>query len=572
MTTQLQLPPQFALQDALYPLTEALFERAAVEALYLTEINGQPQLSYHLLIVIAETTALNAVRKQLPVLQAQFPAFTLQAYTQKQLRAGLQAAELYFLRFGGLDAPVYTQASGYRLWNPQEGQLSTLLQKAEEQLDLEAVRIGVFFDTAWGLFEQENYPAACLALVEVFKSVLTWAHQLYTGQVQSGISLEAQVAGLSPYLPQLRVIFPGPATPDAEPSLLELLDVWGSEGFDPSEQLDRRSCYQVQLCMERVFYLVDQAARELLDACEAHHTLAIAQPEDRPEGAAPYAPLETGLQEALLFLQKTYRVHSAYQIYGEQQSRLRHANLFMQQEAQEHQNHAVVVLITHKAIGMRPSQLADRVLNATGRRIRITFILETFKRAYKALNYSSNFLQQVIGKGKVLFEEDAQLREFLRHGCFYHPQQFHKLKTYWDIRINRAAYLMEVTRTLDTHEDELVQLQLYQEALIQTCLGMIRLFWEYSPAYTSLPYLLDLCRSFTGFPQELLETTSFKARRRLYLLTHAQQHLRYGTFCKVTYDDATDSYHLCERFIKKAGNLAAERLLLLKRQTYQRAV
>lgn len=571
MKTQLQLPPQFALQDALYPLTDALFERMAVEALYLTEIHKRPQPLYHLLIVVEETTALNEVRKQLPVLQAQFPAFTLQAYTQKQMRAGLQAGELYFLRFGGLDAPVYTHASGY-MWKPQGRQLGTLLQKAKEQLDWEAARIGVFFDTAWALFEQKNYPAACLALVEVFKSVLTWACQLFTGQMHSGISVEVQVAELSPYLPQLRVIFPDPATPDAEPSLLELLDVWGSEGFDPSEQLDRRNCYQVQLCMERVFYLVDQAARELLVACEAHHTPAIAPPEDRPQGAAPYASLETGLQEALLFLQKTYRVHSAYQIYGEQQSRLRHANLFMQQEGQEHQSHAVVVLITHQAVGMRPSQLADRVLNATGRRIRITFILETFKRAHKALNCRSNFLQQVIGKGKVLYEEDVQLRSFIKHGGLYHPQQYHKLKKYWDIRINRAAYLVEVTRTLDTYKDELVHLQLYQEALIQTCLGMIRLFWEYSPAYTSLPYLLDLCRSFTGFPQQLLATTSFKARRRLYLLTHAQQHLRYGTFCKVTYDDANHSYHVCERFIKQAENLAAERLLLLKRQTYQRAV
>ena len=154
----------------------------------------------------------------------------------------------------------------------------------------------------------------------------------------------------------------------------------------------------------------------------------------------------------------------------------------------------------------------------------------------------------------------------------YHPQQVEKLQKYWDLRSNRAYYLIESTRILDTREDALVQLHMYEEALIQTCLGLIRLFWEYSPAYTSLNYLLDLCRSFTAFPSALLETTSFKARRRLHLLTHAQQHLLYGSTFTITNADANVAYHLCKRFMQQAEALAAERLQFLKRKAYQREV
>lgn len=572
MKTQLQLPPQFALRDALEPLTEALFSYATVHALYLTEIRQEPQPFYNLLSVVQEPEALAALEQVLPRLQLHFPDFALQAYTEKQVRTGLQNGELYFLHVAGLNTPVYTHESGYRLWDPEEGQLQKLLQKAENQINLEAARIGVFFDTAWGLFEQHTYPATCLALVEVLKSVLTWTRWLYTGQEQSAASLEAEVRTLCIYVPQLRVIFPGPPTPDAAPSLLELLDVWAIEGFDPSEELDRRSCYQVHMAMERVFYLVDTAARKLLDACVAQHSPARAQSEATLQGAASYAPLETGFQEVLSFLREHYRVHSAYLIYGEQQSRLRQANLFIPQEGQEHEIHAVMVLITHKAVGMRPSQLTDRVFNASGRRVRVTFILETFKRAHKALDYGSNFLQRVVGEGKLLYEEDAQLRSFVKHGGSYPPQQCHKLKKYWDIRINRAKYLVGLTRILDTREDALVHLYMYEQALIQTCLGLIRLFWEYSPAYTALPYLLDLCRSFTSFPQELLETPSFKARRRFYLLTHAQQHVQYGSLYTITHEDGTDSFHMCERFLEQAEVLAEQRLLVLKRMAYQRAV
>ncbi|MCC4214724.1 hypothetical protein [Leeuwenhoekiella parthenopeia] len=570
MNTQLQLPPQFALRDALNPLTEALLKQTGIKALYLTEVHQSPRALYNLLIVVQDTAALHDLRKQLPALQVQFPGFLLQGYTVKQVRTGLQGGALYFLRFYRFGELIYTAGPQPERDASPEAQLDALRVKAAKLLDRDTARICAFFDTAAALFEQEQYPAAVLALAEVLKACLNLSSRLFTGEERAYTSMEAQVAALSRYLPQLRVLFPKREANESEPTRLEWLDAWATEGFDPDETLDRHSCYQVQIAMERVFGLVDAAARQLLGACESHHTLVVAQPEDRPQGADRDTPLQGGLQEALLFLQQTYRVHSAYLVFGEKYSRLRQANLFAQQEVREHQSHAVVVLITYKAVGVSPSQLTDRVYNHTGRRIRIRFILETFKQAYKALDFGSNFLQRVIGEGKLLYEEDEQLRKFLKTGCFYYPDKFRKLKKYWDIRLNRAQYLVEITRILDTHEDELVQLHLYHEAFVQTCLGLIRLFWEYSPAYTSLTYLLDLCRTFTGFPQELLETTSFKARRRLYLITHAQQHLRYGTFCKVSYDDCNDSYHLCIRFIEQAEAMAEERLLVLRRKTYQR--
>ncbi|PHR86584.1 MAG: hypothetical protein COA80_19530 [Leeuwenhoekiella sp.] len=570
MNIQLQLPPQFALRDELNPLTEALFKQPGIQALYLTEVHQSPRALFNLLIVVQDTAALHDLRKQLPVLQVQFPGFALQGYTEKHVQTGLQGGALYFLRFYRFGELIYTAEPRPEWSVTPEARLDALQVKAAKLLDSDTARICTFFDTAAALFEQEQYPAAVLALAEVLKACLNLTGRVFTGEEQASTSLEAQVAALSPYLPQLRELFPKREAYESEPTRLEWLDAWATEGFDPDETLDRHSCYQVQIVMERVFGLVDAAARKLLDARKVHPIPALAPAEDRPHGAVRDTPLQSGLQEALLFLQQTYRVHSAYLVYGEQHSRLRQANLFKQQEIREHQSHAVVVLITYKAVGMSPSQLTDRMYNHTGKRMRLTFVLETYTRAYKALDFGSNFLQRVIGEGKVLYEADGQLRKFLKTGCFYHPDKFRKLKKYWDIRLNRAQYLVEITRILDTHEDALVQLHLYHEALVQTCLGLIRLFWEYSPAYTSLTYLLDLCRTFTSFPQELLETTSFKARRRLYLITHAQQHLRYGTFCKVSYDDCNDSYHLCTRFIEQAEALAEERLLVLRRKTYQR--
>lgn len=572
MKTQLQFPPQFALRDALEPLTEALFSYATVHALYLTEIRKTPDAVYNLLIVVQDTSTLTELQKQLPVVQVQFPGFALQVYTEKQVRAGLQQGALYFLRFCRFSIPLYSSNAAYTPEPLSEGKLHKCLAKAQKQTDRETARICTFFDTVAGLFEQESYSASVLALTEVLKAALNFGCKLYTGQVQSYVSLEAQVTALRFYLPQLRVIFPKREASDTAPTELEWLDAWSTEGFDPDEYMDRHRCYQIQIRMERVFTVVDAAAQELLAACTSSQPPAEPVPEVLPQAAEAYAPLEHALQQAMSCLRETYRVHSAYVLYSAQDSRLQPANCFMPTEEQVHQSFAVVLLITHKAVGMSPAQLTDRVYNQTGQRIRICFVLETLKRAHKALDFGSNFLQRVIGEGKLLYEEDGQLRKFLKTGCFYHPDKFRKLKKYWEIRINRAQYLVEITRILDIHEDELVQLHLYEEALIQTCLGLIRLFWEYSPAYTSLPYLLNLCRSFTSFPQELLETTSFKARRRLYLLTHAQQHLRYGTFCKVTYDDCTDSYHRCERFLEQAEALAEEHLQVLKRKTYQRAV
>mgnify|MGYP006404291755 FL=1 len=568
MTPQLQLPSKFALHEALEPLTEALLQAAPVHALYLSAIRQTPDAIYNLLIVVQEAGALAGLQQQIPVLQVQFPLVRMQVYTPKQLHKLEQEGSVYGLWGYYLGDRIYPRAPADTSKNRSERQLEQLHLKAQQQLEQDAACICKGFDTAVYWFEREDYTASVLALVEVFDTCLALASKLYTGRVMEYPSLEAQLAAVRPFLPQLRRLFPTPEAPDADPTLLELLDVWTVEGIPSDEAIDRHTCYQIQMRMERVFTVVDTAARELLEACSPKPTPAEAA---FPAGATR-SPLEQALQEALNYLRETYRVHSAYLLYSAQDSRVQSVHCFSATEIQEHQSTAVVLLVTYTSVGASPSQLTDRVYNQTGRRIRICFILETVKRAHKALDFGSNFLQKALGEGKPLYAEDDRLRGFLKQGYLYHSQQVEKLQKYWDLRSNRAYYLIESTRILDTREDALVQLHMYEEALIQTCLGLIRLFWEYSPAYTSLNYLLDLCRSFTAFPSALLETSSFKARRRLHLLSHAQQHLRYGSTYTVTDADANEAYHLCKRFMQQAEALAAERLHFLKRKAYQREV
>jgi len=568
MTPQLQLPSKFALREALEPLTEALLKTVPVQALYLSAIPKTPDTIYNLLIVVREAEALVVLQKQIPVLQVQFPVLRMQVYTSKQLKRLEQEGSLYGLWGYHLGDRIYSRPAADTFKNCSERQLEQLHLKAQQQLEQDAACICKGFDTAAYWFNREDYAASVLALVEVFKTCLELASRLYTGRVTEYPSLEAQLVAVRPFLSHLRKLFPTPEAPDADPTLLELLDAWSAEGIARDEAIDRHTCYQIQMRMERVFTVVDTAARELLEACSPK---PISTASFSPAGATR-SPLEQALQEAINYLRETYRVHSAYLLYSTQDSRVQSAHCFTPTETQVHQSTAVVLLVTYTSVGVSPSQLTDRVYNQTGQHIRICFILETVKRAHKALDFGSNFLQKALGEGNPLYEEDDRLRRFLRQGYLYHPQQYHKLKKYWDLRSNRAHYLIESTRILDTREDALVQLHMYEEALIQTCLGLIRLFWEYSPAYTSLNYLLNLCRSFTAFPSALLETTSFKARRRLHLLTHAQQHLRYGSTYTITNADANVAYHLCKRFMQHAEALAAERLHYLKRKAYQRGV
>ena len=568
MTPQLQPPSKVALHEALEPLTESLLQVAPVQALYLSAIRQKPDAIYNLLIVVQEAGALTDLQQQIPVLQVQFPVVRMQVYTPKQLQRLEQEGSVYGLWGYHLADRIYPRAATEIFENPSERQLEQLHLKAQQQLEQDAACICKGFDTAVYWFERKDYAASVLALVEVFKTCLALAGKWYTGRVMEYPSLEAQLVAVRPFFPQLHKLFPTPEAPDADPTLLELLDVWSADGVPKDEVIDRHTCYQIQMRMERVFTVVDTAARELLEACSPKPT----PPEAASPVGATRSPLEQALQEALNYLRETYRVHSAYLLYSAQDSRVQAVHCFSATEIQEHQSTAVVLLVTYKSVGVSPSQLTDRVYNQTGRRIRICFILETVKRAHKALDFGSNFLQKALGEGKPLCAEDDRLRGFLKQGYLYHSQQVEKLQKYWDLRSNRAYYLIESTRILDTREDALVQLHMYEEALIQTCLGLIRLFWEYSPAYTSLNYLLALCRSFTSFPSTLLETTSFKARRRLHLLSHAQQHLRYGSTYTVTDTDANEAYHLCKRFMQQAEALAAERLHFLKRKAYQREV
>ncbi|MDT0648149.1 hypothetical protein RM545_15750 [Zunongwangia sp. F260] len=281
-------------------------------------------------------------------------------------------------------------------------------------------------------------------------------------------------------------------------------------------------------------------------------------------------PFELAIQEVLDFLRSEFKVHSVFLISKEQHSIFEVKNFQTTKKSQNHRFSCTLLLVTKKPVSLNPAELMDRVFNHTEKRMKVYFIIDTIPKILDKLNRGNNFLDRVLRKRNSIFQADHELYKFLDGEPTYYPQSWQQINKRWKSRIGRANYLLDLAYVIDLEEDLLANLVLIQNALVQTCIGMLNVFWEYQPSYTSLPYLIKLCCNFCDFPRNILLNTSFESQRMYYLLTHAQQHINYTCPFKISEKETEKAYSLCNQFITEAENITERELAYLKMKSFQR--
>lgn len=274
---------------------------------------------------------------------------------------------------------------------------------------------------------------------------------------------------------------------------------------------------------------------------------------------------EFTLQEELLtLLKRLIPLHSVYVISVNNEKQQHNTFLLPQSVSSQKMVTYTLLIITHKPISRRLGDFMDDMYNKMERRCKIYAIMHTLSRVKKKLDYGSNFLHRAIFQTSCIYKADNSLSKFKNYALLFHKKVYHRIQETWTGRMNRAEYLLSIIGIIESEEDSASRLSIMHHAIEQTCMALLYVFWEFTPQYYSLPYLLHLCSNFTQMPQNIFPKETYGVHRIHYMLCNAHHIMRFKAQNEFSCRDADKAYNRCEQFYEEAKILGDKYLSDLK--------
>lgn len=223
-----------------------------------------------------------------------------------------------------------------------------------------------------------------------------------------------------------------------------------------------------------------------------------------------------------------------------------------------------LLIIGQKPISKSLGDFMDDLYGKMGQKCRVYIIYYALPNVKRAMDEGDNFLSRTIHKTPCLFRADNQLTYMSGSKPFFHISVYGEIKQVWDIRIQRADYLLSILNTIEPNESAISGIATMHHALEQICLGLLYLFWEFRPQHYALPYMLHLCSHFTDLPKELFPKATYGLHRMHYMLCNAHHIMRFKTGKEFSTKDADKAYNRCVRFYEQARELGEKQLKKLK--------
>jgi hypothetical protein len=224
-----------------------------------------------------------------------------------------------------------------------------------------------------------------------------------------------------------------------------------------------------------------------------------------------------------------------------------------------------LLLVSYKPVSKRLGDLMNELYHKMQRRCEVYPITYSLSSVKKKMNAGNNFLARIMSQTDCVYKENETLSGFQNFKPSYHRVVYERIESDWNNRMARARYLLSIV-DVDFKEDYSAKLATIHHALEQICLGLLYVFWEFSPHHYALSYLLHLCGHFTDLPQRIFLQTTYGLQRQFYLLCNAHHIMQFKAQNEFSEQDGFKAHHLSERFYEEAKRLGEEHLKHLKRR------
>lgn len=223
-----------------------------------------------------------------------------------------------------------------------------------------------------------------------------------------------------------------------------------------------------------------------------------------------------------------------------------------------------LLIITNKKLPMPLSKLMDET-NKLLEKEEVFIIQYTENMVFKLLDRGCNFLDNILNKGLPVYHINESFIS-CSHRPSYHAQVWKRINSVWVTRYKRASFLCEVLENQyqEMLEEPLTKLHILNCAVEQVCLGMLYVFWEFKPSHYSIPYLLHLCKYFSGLPEDIFNKSSHLKHHSYDLIRTAPYHMRFKTKTLLHKKEVESAYRLGVEFIRRASEEAFQELERIK--------
>lgn len=224
-----------------------------------------------------------------------------------------------------------------------------------------------------------------------------------------------------------------------------------------------------------------------------------------------------------------------------------------------------LLIITNKKLPMPLSKLMDDT-NKVLEKEEVFIIQYTENMVFKLLDRGCNFLDNILNTALPVYHINESFIS-CSHRPSYHEKVWKRINTVWQTRYKRASFLCEVLEDQyqEMIEEPLTKLHILNCATEQACLGMLYVFWEFKPSHYSIPYLLHLCKNFSGLPEDIFDKSSHRKHHSYDLIRTAPYHMRFKTKTKLHKKEVESAYRLGAEFIRRASEEAFQELERIKK-------
>jgi hypothetical protein len=195
------------------------------------------------------------------------------------------------------------------------------------------------------------------------------------------------------------------------------------------------------------------------------------------------------------------------------------------------------------------------------------FIIQyTENMVFKLLDRGCNFLDNILNTALPVYHINESFIS-CSHRPSYHEKVWKRINSVWETRYRRASFLCEVLEDQyqEMLEEPLTKLHILNCALEQVCLGMLYVFWEFKPSHYSIPYLLHLCKNFSGLPENIFDKSSHRKHHSYDLIRTAPYQMRFKTKSQFHKKEVEKAYRLGVEFIRRANEEAFQELDRIKK-------
>lgn len=200
---------------------------------------------------------------------------------------------------------------------------------------------------------------------------------------------------------------------------------------------------------------------------------------------------------------------------------------------------------------------AQAILNGSSD-VTVLLLSHQVNQIQKKLDENNKFFHKILQHKPPFFDCLNISWSFHENNGIHSNKELVSAKSQWYGRKNNALGFFNGGRAIDSCEEVVVKVSLFNQAVEQACLGLLEFFYDYRPYQHKLSHLYSLCCSFWHFPNDIFSRSTVEENRLFKEFVNVVKDVRYEGLSYIDWDEAYRYEARCERFLEECSKIVRE--------------